>query len=55
MGLGVGNISLAWVIQHPFPVYPLIGPRTLAEIRSTFRAFEVTLTDEEHRYLDLKD
>jgi len=48
------NIALAWVLQQPFPVFPLIGPRTLAEIRSTFRVFEVKLTEQEHRYLNLE-
>jgi len=49
------NIALAWVMHQPFPVFPLIGPRTLAEIRSTFRAFEVTLTLEERLYVNLEE
>ena len=48
------NISLAWVLQQPFECFPLVGPRTLAEIRSTFRALEVKLSEEELRYLNLE-
>ncbi len=49
------NIALAWVLGQPFETFPLIGPRTLAEVRSCFRALEVKLTPNEMRYLNLED
>jgi len=49
------NIALAWVLCQPFPVFPLIGPRTIAETRSSFRALTVKLTPDEMAYLNLED
>jgi aryl-alcohol dehydrogenase-like predicted oxidoreductase len=48
------NVALAYVLQQPFPCFPLIGPRTLAEIRSCVAALALTLTDEELRWLNLE-
>lgn len=48
------NISLAWVLCQPFPVFPLIGPRTLRETRSSIRSLEIALTSGEMAYLDLQ-
>jgi len=53
-GVDAINISLAWVLGRPFPVFALIGPRTLGETRSSLRALEIALTPEEMAYLDLK-
>jgi aryl-alcohol dehydrogenase-like predicted oxidoreductase len=49
------NIALAWVLCQPFPTFPLIGPRHIAETRSSLRALDVRLTPKELRYLDLAD
>ncbi|MCX7591597.1 MAG: aldo/keto reductase [Kiritimatiellae bacterium] len=49
------NIALAWVLCQPFPTFALIGPRSLAETRSSFRALSVELTPDEVRYLNLED
>lgn len=49
------NVALAWVLAQPFPCFSLIGPRTLAETASSFRALEVTLSAEELAWLDLAD
>jgi aryl-alcohol dehydrogenase-like predicted oxidoreductase len=46
------TIALAWVLQQPFPVFPLIGPRRENEIDSSVRALQVTLTSEEMRWLE---
>ncbi len=48
------NISLAWVLCQPFPVHALIGPRCLAETRSSMRSLDIQLTPQEMAYLDLK-
>jgi aryl-alcohol dehydrogenase-like predicted oxidoreductase len=48
------NIALAYVLHQPFPSFPLIGPRTLAETRSSLKALDVTLTPEEVAWLNLE-
>jgi aryl-alcohol dehydrogenase-like predicted oxidoreductase len=45
------NIALAYVLYQPFPTFPLIGPRTLAETRVALRALEVQLSPEDVRWL----
>jgi predicted dehydrogenase/diketogulonate reductase-like aldo/keto reductase len=49
------NIALAWVLCQPFPTFPLIGPRTIAETRSCMAALDVRLTPAEMKYLNLED
>ncbi|WP_085033856.1 aldo/keto reductase [Ensifer aridi] len=46
------HIALAYVIAQPFPVIPLIGPRTVAELEDSLSAIQVTLTPEEVRWLE---
>ncbi len=48
------NIALAYVLCQPFPTFPLIGPRTLAELRTSLPALGVTLSAEEVRWLNLE-
>jgi predicted dehydrogenase/aryl-alcohol dehydrogenase-like predicted oxidoreductase len=49
------NIALAWVLSQSFPTFPVIGPRSLRELNSSMRAFEVELTPDEVRWLDLEE
>ncbi|MBW3625452.1 MAG: aldo/keto reductase [Armatimonadetes bacterium] len=49
------TIAAAYVLRQPFPVYALVGPRTLTEMRTTFEALEVELTPEEIRWLNLEE
>jgi aryl-alcohol dehydrogenase-like predicted oxidoreductase len=46
-------IALAWVLTQPFPTFPLIGPRTVDESRSSMQALTVSLTPEEVAWLNL--
>lgn len=46
------HIALAYVIAQPFPVVPLIGPRTVAELEDSLSALQVKLSDEEVRWLE---
>lgn len=48
------NVALAWVLAQPFPTFPLIGPRTSDELRSSLRALDVALSPEEAAWLDLR-
>lgn len=47
------NIALAYTLHQPFPVFPLIGPRNLHELRTSLPGLKVKLTEEEVKWLDL--
>lgn len=49
------NIALAYVLNQPFPTFPLIGPRLLSETRTSLPALTVELTPAEIRWLNLED
>jgi predicted dehydrogenase/aryl-alcohol dehydrogenase-like predicted oxidoreductase len=51
-GVDMINVALAWVLCQPFPCFPLIGPRTLAETRSSLRALTLTLTPDDLVWLE---
>ncbi|MRG65258.1 oxidoreductase [Rhizobium pusense] len=46
------HIALAYVIAQPFPVIPLIGPRTIAELEDSLSALDIALTDEQVKWLE---
>ncbi|MBM3215571.1 aldo/keto reductase [Candidatus Poribacteria bacterium] len=48
------EIALAWLLRRPFPVVPVVGPRTADELDSCIRATHLRLTDAESDWLDLK-
>ena len=48
------NVALAYVLAQPFPCFALIGPRTLAETRSSLTALTVQLSDAEQAWLNLE-
>ncbi len=45
-------VALAYVLHQPFPTFPLIGPRTLAETYGSLRALDVDLTAEQVAWLE---
>ncbi|WP_404401150.1 aldo/keto reductase [Pelagibacterium halotolerans] len=45
------HIALAYCFYQPFPVVPLIGPRTLWELDSSLEALEIELTPEDIAWL----
>jgi aryl-alcohol dehydrogenase-like predicted oxidoreductase len=47
-------IALAWVLNQPFPTFPLIGPRALSETRSSFQALDVELSPGDVAWLNLE-
>ncbi len=55
LGLLPVTIALAWVLRCGFPIVPIVGPRSLAELRTSLDALDVTLSDEQVRWLDLED
>lgn len=46
------TIAAAFVASQPFPCFPLIGPRSIAETRTSFDALAVTLSPQELAWLD---
>jgi predicted dehydrogenase/aryl-alcohol dehydrogenase-like predicted oxidoreductase len=53
-GVSALNIALAYVLHQPFPTFPLIGPRTLSELRTSLPALNVPLTPDEVKWLNLE-
>lgn len=47
-------IAAAYVLAQPFPIYALIGPRALAETGDSMGAFEVELSPDELKWLNLE-
>lgn len=47
-------IAAAYVLAQPFPLYALVGPRSLAETRDSMGAFEVELSEREVKWLNLE-
>ena len=52
MGVCPVAIALRWVLQQPFPTFPLLGARRLRELWSALEAFGFELADEELRWLE---
>lgn len=46
------HIALAYVVAQPFPVIPLIGPRTIAELEDSLSALDIKLTPEQVTWLE---
>ncbi|OUE09888.1 Glucose--fructose oxidoreductase precursor [Clavibacter michiganensis] len=53
-GVQATAIALAYVLAQPFPTFPLFGPRTISEVRSSMRGLSVELTPEQVAWLDLR-
>ncbi|WMT85777.1 aldo/keto reductase [Pelagibacterium sp. 26DY04] len=45
------HVALAYCLYQSFPVIPLIGPRTLAELDDSLKAMDITLSPEEIAWL----
>jgi len=54
-GVAPIQIALAYVINQPFPCFPLIGPRRIAETRNSLAALDIELSEAECRWLNLQD
>jgi predicted dehydrogenase/aryl-alcohol dehydrogenase-like predicted oxidoreductase len=46
------HIALAYVVAQPFPVIPLIGPRTIAELEDSLSALDIKLSPEDLKWLE---
>ena len=50
-GLTVGAIVLGCLLAQPFPVFPLIGPKKVADLLDSIESAQATLTPENIAYL----
>jgi aryl-alcohol dehydrogenase-like predicted oxidoreductase len=55
LGVAPTAIALAYVLHQPFPTFPLIGPRSIAETASSMAGLAVELSPEQVSWLDLRD
>lgn len=54
LGIDLMNVALAYVFSQAFPVFPLIGPRNLEELRSCWQSLALELDADELAWLDLR-
>ncbi len=51
LGASPAQVALAYLLAQPFPIFPIIGPSTLAELRDSMGAAEVRLTPDDAAWL----
>jgi aryl-alcohol dehydrogenase-like predicted oxidoreductase len=49
------EVALAWLLRKPYPLVPIVGPRTRDEMASSIRAVGLPLNDADCRWLNLED
>lgn len=49
------ELALAYVLNQPFPTFPLIGPQSIDETRSSLSALSIQLSPDEVKWLNLED
>lgn len=52
LGLAPAVVALAWLLHQPAVTAPIIGPRTVEQLESAFKAVEVDLDEETLKKLD---
>jgi len=52
-GVSAITVALAWVLQQAFPCFSLIGPRSVQETASSFKALNLRLSQDESAWLNL--
>ncbi|HXK44906.1 MAG TPA: aldo/keto reductase, partial [bacterium] len=54
LGVPTTAIALAYVLNQKFPVFALIGPRSVIETRSSLKTLEIELTEDQLKWLNLE-
>ncbi|RYX84740.1 oxidoreductase [bacterium] len=54
-GVSTVVVAAAYVLAQPFPIFALIGPRSVSETRDSFEALGLELSPQEIRWLNLED
>ena len=55
LGVSAIQIALAYVVNQPFPCCALIGPRTPMQLQDSVAGAQITLSDAQVKWLDLRD
>ena len=50
--LSITQVVLGYLLSQPFPTYPIIGPRNVAQLLDSLSAAPVRLTDDELGFLE---
>ena len=50
-GLGITQVVLGYLLSQPFPTYPVIGPRSVAQLHNSLSAAPVRFTADELGFL----
>ncbi|MBV8951277.1 MAG: aldo/keto reductase [Actinobacteria bacterium] len=53
-GASPSQVALAWVVARPYPVYAIVGPRSVEELDECTAALQLELSPEELEWLDLQ-
>jgi aryl-alcohol dehydrogenase-like predicted oxidoreductase len=51
--LSVSQVVLAYLTNQPFPVFPLVGPKTLPDLKETLSAAGARLSQADLLYLEI--
>lgn len=51
-GWSANDVAVAYLLSQPFPVFPIVGCRTVEQVRSSVAAAELTLDPTEIAYLE---
>ena len=54
-GVPATAVAPAYVLAQKFPTFALVGPRSIAEYRSTMTGLGIELNEEQTSWLDLRD
>jgi aryl-alcohol dehydrogenase-like predicted oxidoreductase len=54
LGVAPTAIALAYVLAQSFPTFPLIGPRSIEETRTSMASLDIELAPDQVRWLDLR-
>jgi len=52
LGEAPADVALAWLLHNPVVTAPIIGPRTLGQLKAGLRSVELKLSDEVRKRLD---
>jgi aryl-alcohol dehydrogenase-like predicted oxidoreductase len=52
MGENPADVALAWLLKNPVVTAPIIGPRTMEQLKGSLRALEIQLSEEILQRLD---
>ncbi|HEY0256914.1 MAG TPA: aldo/keto reductase [Candidatus Methylacidiphilales bacterium] len=53
--MGANEIAVAWMLNQPFPVFPILGTKNAKRLKETIAAEGLRLTPEEVKWLDVGD